>query len=186
MANPLTVCGIEHIITKDDTATDIIDRVIPIAGELRDYGGYDLDAKWERLKGSKSNIDFKKEGLILELNGGFVVNNGKNRKQKAIVEFLCDKTRVGDENLWNGEDKYDEGKEKREDGAPEDDASTPSLEFVAYDTSDADVDVLRLKWRTKYACEDTKPEQDAERSRHWGFFTWFIIMYDCPFIPILS
>ena len=141
-----------------------------------------MNAKWERLKGSKSNEDSEKEGLILEMNGGFLQDDSR-KAQKAIVEFLCDRNRVGDENLWNGEDKYEDGKEKdrREEKEGEKEGEedmSPSLEFVRYDTtSDKDVDVLRLKWRTKYACEDSKRELDHEREKHWGFFTWFILMY---------
>jgi hypothetical protein len=136
-----------------------------------------LDAKWERLKTSKSSGDRGREGLRLEINGGY---NDKKRKQKAIVEFICDRTRVGNEYLWDPADKNDDGKEKREgkedETAPEDD-KTPSLSFSEYDTKGDDFDILRLDWRTKYACEDAKQKKDAEKAARWGFFTWFIIMY---------
>lgn len=133
-------------------------------------GGGDLNAKWSRLKDSRSNADSEKEGLLVELNGGFKTENGKKKTQKAIVEFECDQERTGLENLPDPEDQYPE-KIRRD----EDDGS-PSLEFLKYKEED-DVDVLRLKWRTKYACENTKKEQDKEKGQHWGLFTWFIIMY---------
>lgn len=43
--------------------------------------------------------------------------------------------------------------------------------------------VLRLDWRTQYACPtsqgDTPPEDTTPtpQKRHWGFLTWLIIMY---------
>jgi hypothetical protein len=66
-----------------------------------------------------------------------------------------------------------DGNSKRE----EDTSKTPSLYFEDYDTTGKAEDVLTLIWRTKYACEDAKQEKDAEKKSHWGFFTWFIIMY---------
>ena len=175
------------MITKDNPPVDTVLRAFPIAGQLKGKGGDDMNAKWERLKSSKSHSDAGKEGIRLELHGGFANGeDGKKRPQMAIVEFICDKSRVGDENLWDPEDKYDDGNDKREgDGEKDtaDDTTSPSLEFFSYDTSGSDADVLRLTWRTKYACEDAKSEKDAEKAKHWGFFTWFILMYDS--VPIM-
>ncbi|KAH8599508.1 autophagy-related protein 27-domain-containing protein [Bisporella sp. PMI_857] len=169
--NGTRLCAITRAITKEQ---DIIEEVVPIAGELADRGGGALDAKWERLKASKANADIDKEGLRVEIHGGFKTENGKKRPQKAIIEFICDKERTGLENLPSPEDQYDEAKDKREEAAA-DDKTTPSLQFVGYALGD-DLDVLRLNWRTQYACEDSKKEQDQENGQHWGFFTWFIIV----------
>jgi autophagy-related protein 27 len=142
-----------------------------------------MDAKWE-LKNSKSNDDSTKEGLRLEMNGGFKkADNGKSRSQKAIVEFLCDKSRTGLENLPKPEDPYEDVKDKREEEGDEkeEDDGTPSLEFMQYDTDGKDSDILRLQWRTKYACEDAIPVVE-----HWGFFTWFLIMYVFWLSPSLN
>lgn len=40
------------------------------------------------------------------------------------------------------------------------------------------VDLLRLTWHTKYACEGLPDEEypDPDGSRHWGVFTWLVIM----------
>jgi hypothetical protein len=133
-----------------------------------------LSAKWERLKNSSPNSDSEREGLRVEMNGGFKTENGKKQKQKAIVEFECDRTRTGLENLPDPEDQYPEEKKQREEG--EDGDKSPSLEFVKY-KEEEDVGVLRLRWRTKYACESSKEEQDKENGQSWGFFTWFIIVY---------
>jgi len=162
------------VISKEDD-TDIPSNAFPIAGELNDKGGKYLNPKWTRLKTSKLDEDAGKEGVRLEIKGGFKKTEGKTRYQKAFVEFICDQTREGDENLWNPEDKYADGSSKREE--KEDSSKTPSLQFVSYDTTGKDEDVLTLLWRTTYACENTKGEQDAERREHWGFFTWFILMY---------
>jgi hypothetical protein len=46
--------------------------------------------------------------------------------------------------------------------------------------------VLRLDWRTKYACPTTvddtpskekDPDTTKPTTKHWGFLTWLIIMY---------
>jgi autophagy-related protein 27 len=150
-----------------------------------------MDAKWERLKASKSHADEGKEGLRMELNGGFRKDQeGNKRKQKAIIEFICDPNKTGLENLWDPEDKYDDDDEeeaKKRDDKEEDekkntnknyDPEASSLKYISYkeDATDSNIDVLRLEWLTKHACEDEKEKEDAEKSSHWGFFTWFILM----------
>jgi len=164
----MPVCAITWLKTKEGE-DDVLQSVVPIAGELKGAGGSNLDAKSTRLKTSTST---EKEGLRLEMNGGF-----KNKRpQKAIIEFICDKNRTGLENIPTPEDEYDGGNEKREESDAEK-MRTPSLEFVQYGPDDDNnVDILRLNWRTKYACEDYKQEQDAQKGEHWGFFTWFIIV----------
>ena len=107
------------------------------------------------------------------------------RKQKAIVEWLCDKSLEGTEGL-DGSDIGDDEKERRlrtrEEGEDDDGVGKwveggPSLIIKSYGplTPDADEDVLRMEWRTKYACENME-NSDSDTSGHWGFFTWFIIM----------
>jgi autophagy-related protein 27 len=53
-----------------------------------------------------------------------------------------------------------------------------SLRYLGYekDNPDKDVDILKLEWDTKYACESQEDEDDVVKSGHWGFFTWFLIM----------
>ena len=144
-----------------------------------------MNAKWERLKTSTSHDDSKKEGVRVELNGGFRKLESSTRYQKAIVEFICDKTRTGLEHLYDPEDKYTEKvkreeSDKEKDEVDENDPNSSSLEFFDYDQA-GEVDILRLRWRTKYACEDSKEKQDAEKAGHWGFFTWFILVYATPY-----
>ncbi len=189
------MCAIERLLNKEDKS-DTLERVIPIAGDLKDQGGGHLDPKWERLKSSSSHSDSELEGLRVELNGGYLGEGKDKRAQKAIVEFICDKTRTGLEHLWDPEDRYVNEKRKREDTEPGDekdgdndkvdDNESSSLEWVRYEAGSGDVDVLRLKWRTKYACESSKQEEDEKASASWGFFTWFILMYvlrnTCPLV----
>ena len=141
-----------------------------------------MEPKWERLKTSTSHEDSTKEGLRVKMGGGWrKPETGKKRSQEAIIEFICDKSRTGLENLYDPEDKYTEEKVEREEGDGADnqeDPSSSSLQFVRYtvDEEDTDVDTLRLRWLTKAACEGAKDEKDAELAGRWGFFTWFILM----------
>jgi hypothetical protein len=149
-----------------------------------------MDAKWERLKASKAHADGDKEGLRMELNGGFRQKEGAKRHQKAIIEFICDKNKTGLEGLWDPEDKYEEGgedeKRKREETDGDEkkqtnrgyDMEKSSLKYISYKADDPDTsrDVLRLEWYTKHACEDQTEKDDAEKKSSWGFFTWFILM----------
>jgi len=102
------------------------------------------------------------------MNGGYKIENGEKKKQKAKIKFVCDK-RTGLENLPSPEDRYPE-KIRRDDID-----SSPSLEFVSYKDED-DVGVLQLKWRTLHACENAKDEEDRLKGQRWGFFTWFVII----------
>jgi hypothetical protein len=167
---PNLVCGIQHTIKSlegADELEDYITEVRPIAGELRDFGGGNLEAKYTRLKDSELEQDAGKEGLRIELNGGIYAK----RKQKAVVEFLCDPDRTGTETDLDPEDKYEGGEENIIKG-------NPSLTIIGFEheVPGTEVDILRLKWRTKYACENQKDKDDGAKSGHWGFFTWFLIM----------
>ncbi|KAI9675707.1 MAG: hypothetical protein M1817_001074 [Caeruleum heppii] len=181
-SNGSRVCAIErHINPGDDES--VIGAVIPIAGDFV-HEGRALDAKFSRLKTSSSHADATKEGLRLELHGGMYVK----RRQTAIVELLCDRDRTG----WDGEDGEDKksrvarsARDKEDDDEAGDDDDDEegdddmdrSLRFVSYGPVEEDrkEDVLRLVWHTKYACENTKEEEDA-KGNHWGFFTWLIII----------
>lgn len=158
------MCAIERTIKEEDK-TDEITKVIPIAGELGDYGGYPLDAKFTRLKTADSAEDDAKEGLEIQLHGG--IYGDDKRKQKAIIEFLCEVGRTGLETDLDPPDNY----ESRE--AKVDEIGQSSLKFVSYQ-AEGDIDTLRLKWYTKHACEESTG--DGSKTKHWGFFTWFLIM----------
>jgi hypothetical protein len=170
------VCSITRVITKGDNPKDDVVEIFPIAGELRQHGGKDLDAKWELLKGSGSSADTDREGLRVFLNGGFKEENKKKKPQKAIVEFECDPNKTGLENLPDPEDHYTEPNKKRDEGVEKGEDLDPSLQFVSYTDEDG-TDILRLKWWTKAACAKREDEPEPEKGQHWGLFTWFIIMY---------
>ncbi|KAK2049958.1 hypothetical protein LZ31DRAFT_548787 [Colletotrichum somersetense] len=196
------VCAIERAIHPGPDNKDVVEKVIAIAGELGNQGGRALDAKAERLKSSDSNSDVKKEGVRLILNGGSypLSEKLKNRRyQQAIIEFICDREKTGLEGEFKPEDQYEgsqyrareEDKDGKDDG--DDGPSTvekqllmpnASLIWDSYGPSEkGDMDVLRLTWHTKYACEDAfeKPPSEGgsgggDASSHWGFFTWLFVL----------
>jgi hypothetical protein len=111
------------------------------------------------------------------------------KDQRAIIEFQCDEDRSGNE----GSEEKKRRRDGEEDDSKSDDEekSTSSLTFVSYGALDDKTDVLRLNWRTKYACEDhaDRDDEDGEggsQKASWGFFTWFILMYAFPPVPRLS
>lgn len=63
---------------------------------------------------------------------------------------------------------------KRDDG---DGDSSKSLQYVSFGQGDDDSYILKLEWRTRYACDNYKRDNDEKAAGgHWGFFTWLIIM----------
>jgi hypothetical protein len=171
----------------DDTKITV-EGVIPIAGNYETSTGKGLEPKFERLKSK----DTQTEGLLMEIHGGQYAN----KNQKAVIKFECDLDRTGNEGFEAAEGSMvsegvaglldQKGANATNFGAfvkddPEDDKQDDgkSLIFVSYGAIDEKTDVLRLNWRTKYACEDFEDDDDDDSSRkssHWGFFTWFIIM----------
>lgn len=115
----------------------------------------------------------------MELSGGRDPLDKKTGvKQKAIIDFLCDKDIDGTET----ETPEHEGdkKDERSLSTRADDPKKQALVFKSYGTekdakSDEEWGVLRLDWNTKHACEDAVNEDKGDGT-HWGFFTWFIIM----------
>ncbi|KAF4550649.1 putative autophagy-related protein 27 [Elsinoe fawcettii] len=162
------VCAVEtaHDLVEDTTRI----RVAAIAGDFAASHGRALDPKVTRLKGSASNSDNEKEGLRVELNGGKYPDTKAGRVQKAVVELVCDRERTGNEEV--------PGKEKREEKDGEDEGEKDkgkSLRFQSYQL-EGEVEVLRLTWRTRYACEDSAEEEKGKAGGGWGFFTWFIVI----------
>lgn len=178
---------------------DEVQAVIPIAGNLINHGGSDLEPKITRLKTSDSGADAKKEGVRIVLHGGSSSYSGQKRAQQAIVEMVCDKDKTGKEGEWDPkDDKYEPGPEETEEEgsssvtkwkrADGDEGKDPESEhqllkpdaaliFDSYGplSEDKKVDVLRLTWYTKYACEGL-PEDEYPSNQHWGFFTWLVIL----------
>lgn len=199
------VCG---IITRKPQDADKdnegeVDEVIPIAGNFQLSTGKLLDPKYKRLQDLP---DSQSEGLRIELHGGTY----NNKEQQAIIDMQCDPERTGNERKpfrktpKGGDDKDDDDDDDEDDDDDGDDLN--SLTFVSYgfENPDQEVQTLRLDWRTKYACDSFERDDDgddgdddegrddeggegkeANKSRHWGFFTWLILMYVCSFGPSL-
>jgi len=106
-------------------------------------------------------------------------------KQKAVIQLQCDKDRTGNEQRRRKTKRDDEDDKKGDDNNDDDkkgddkeeEPSTSSLEFVSYGQVEGKekLEVLRLNWRTKYACEDYADSDEAKKSG-WGFFTWFVLI----------
>ncbi|KFY48071.1 hypothetical protein V495_01640 [Pseudogymnoascus sp. VKM F-4514 (FW-929)] len=171
---PTRVCAIERLINPiEDTTT--ISRVIPIAGDLQNFpGGTLLDASYTRLRTAPSPADQEREGIRVELHGG----SYKGRKQRAVVEFLCDPDVTGteeeEESVLDVYRRAEDGGEGKGNGTTT--RGTKPLVFKKYGPEGAkgEVDVLTLEWRTMYACENV--DGGGGQKASWGFFTWFIII----------
>lgn len=197
-----TVCAIESDYNPADN-TSTIRKVVPIAGEYASSNGRPLEPVLTRLKNSASHGDTSKEGVRVELNGGrYPFDKTSGRSQKAIIEFTCDTNRTGLEGLQGDsrekieyedtkasvnaraedEDKRGDDEKKGDDEKDDKDVEKeqPSLTFYSYNIEGEgkkQVEVLRMIWKTKYACEgQTEHDPSGSKSSHWGFFTWFLIM----------
>ena len=160
-------------------------KVIPIAGEYTSTNGRSLDPKYTRLKDSASNSD-DKEGVLVELHGGKYPDRKSGTPQKAIIEFLCAPKLTGkegfeDQATLGADPAYYGDMETRDDGddlpdLPDLDKGK-NLEFRSYKPEgDEGTMVLRLRWKTKFACEGAADKPSGDGSGGWGFFTWFIIV----------
>lgn len=190
----VVVCGIKTIRHPDDEEKPAVDEVISIAGSFATSTGKGLDPKYQRLEDLPAS-DMK--GLRIELHGGTY----QKKNQKAIINMQCDPDRTGNENghIKKGKededekvrDAEDEDEDKKDDKDKDDSKegeNENSLSFVSYKYEDDDKDVktLRLDWRTKYACQDYEEDDNEEgnkNGRHWGLFTWFVVLYVLPNIP---
>ena len=182
------ICGVEQIIRPDENTTTI-DRVIPIAGEYTATNGRHLESRLTRLKDSDSNANADMEGVRVELSGSRYPMTGKPYvEEKAIIEFICDPDVTGNEGSEaDGSQSMRRRRDEEDDGDVEldDPDKGKSVKFISYkEQANGDAWALRLEWRTKYACENAK---DIEKPANggWGFFTWFIIVYDdLPFFYV--
>jgi autophagy-related protein 27 len=174
--------------------------VIPIAGDLSEYGGKAFTYEATRIGNSsdEKSDSSAKEGVRLVLKGGIY----EEKPQQAVVELVCDGKRTGLEDELEGEDKYerrrradDDDKEGNKEDEQEPKVSPgseeqlskgdPSLVWNSYGrVSGSEEYVLHLTWKTKYACrnvpegdgKDGEKEGNPGAKRGWGFFTWIIIM----------
>lgn len=170
-----------------DSNTTMIHRIIPISGDILD--GKAGEVAFHSLKSEDGREG--REGIRLVLGGG----KYEGLRQKAVVEFECDPKRTGLEGSGAVEDggegdgkkrlrRRGDGVEVEEEGGEKKDKEDgekdmPSLRFVSYER-EKDEEVLRLLWKTKYACPEAadggKGGENNGESSSWGFFTWFFIM----------
>lgn len=196
-------CGIRRGKRPGQTDYEVLD-LISIAGELKDHGGGHLDPKLTRLKTSESTADSQKEGVRISLFGGRHQLGSGGREQRAIIEMVCDRSLKGTEGEWSPQDdKYERVPPETEEAGGEDaagrlrradegevdrtehqllkgDANGTALVFDSYGpmADNGDVDVLRLTWRTEYACEgNSDAGSGGGGSEHWGFFTWVFFLW---------
>jgi len=177
------ICGVEEVIRPDENSTTV-DRVIPIAGEYTATHGRHLESRPTRLKDSDSNANADMEGVRVELSGSrYPLDSKSGTEQKAIIEFICDRSVTGNEGSEDDESQAERRRRDESDGddggnVPLDDPDKgKSIKFIRYQQqTNGGVDVLRLEWRTMYACEDAKDISKPVKGG-WGFFTWFIIVY---------
>ncbi|KAJ5274392.1 hypothetical protein N7497_004995, partial [Penicillium chrysogenum] len=170
------ICAFVHRAQKDGGGVDSFP--FPIV-DLEAAGEASKSPELKRLK----DIDPETEGLRVKLEGGTYKENSGDKKGKkagAIIEFQCDHERSGLEGLDTIEDS--EAKERRrraegEEGGVSSGNSNSSLQIKSAGLSDDDTYILRLDWRTKYACDEYEKEKgDTPSSKSWGFFTWLIII----------
>lgn len=178
----MIVCGVKTTFNPNDDDKPHVDEVLPIAGSFATSTGTSLDPIIKRLEDIPSS---DMTGLRLELHGGTYMK----QKQMAIIDLQCDPERTGNEKspVKKGKDDEDDKVRNADDSADDndgdDDDENNSLRFVSYQKEENN-HVLRLDWRTKYACTTYEEDDDSGSgsgkdgtSKHWGFFTWFIVLY---------
>ncbi|KAL1978109.1 hypothetical protein VTN31DRAFT_968 [Thermomyces dupontii] len=175
----MNVCGFEEKIIHGEVEQV---RKLPIAG-LQPGGGGSKDPEITRLKGQDPDT----EGVRVKLSGGEIHEPDSNKKRgkpaSAVFEFQCDPDRTGLEGLPEAENS-DESRRRRRNEDNEDeggdhkpnDDDRRSLRFKSFGPVDDKSYVLRMDWRTRYACENYVREHPKKSGGHWGFFTWLIII----------
>ncbi|KAL2220906.1 autophagy protein Atg27 [Thermoascus aurantiacus ATCC 26904] len=186
------ICGFRQ--TKALDGSSEIGYAFPIVG-LEHMGHGAKDPEITRLK----KLDSSREGLLIKMSGGeYKDESGKKKDAGAVIEFQCDPDRTGLEGLQDIQDA--KRKKKRQAAAMavamadegsgngngngngtnedlNDDDPNKSLKFVSFGPGDDNSYVLKLDWRTKYACDNyVRDNKDNQSSGHWGFFTWLIII----------
>ncbi|KAJ5704158.1 hypothetical protein N7493_011296, partial [Penicillium malachiteum] len=164
------VCGFPKKYRND--SHQIIEGVFPVAG-LDHVGEGSKDPVATPLR----EINEDEEGLRLRMSGGeYPVETDKTRPAAAIIDFVCDPDRSGLEGVPSIQDENGDKDMRRRDG--EDAVRDPSLTVKSFGPDADDTYILKLDWRTRYACYDYQGGNsgDANSSQHWGFFTWMIIL----------
>ncbi|KAE8353335.1 autophagy-related protein 27 [Aspergillus coremiiformis] len=173
------ICGFQYKYPID--GSEETSRAFPIVG-LEHLGHGSKDPEITRL----NKLDAAEEGLLVKLSGGtYVDDEGKKKDARAIVKFQCDLERSGLEGLKTANDekieeerrrrRREEGGDKEQPSDEEKDRSQ-SLQFKSFGKADDDTYVLKLDWKTRYACDHYLEDKKGDSSGHWGFLTWLIII----------
>ena len=98
---------------------------------------------------------------------------------KRFSKRSSNATSSAEDDADTNDDDEDENKDKNS-------ASDKGLTYKSFKIErgtdkdpDDDYEVLRVEWTTKFACRNVSDGQTSSGT-HWGFFTWFIIMYVFP------
>ena len=173
------MCGITTAINNKEHKNEIL-HVIPTAGDYSTTGYVgvgDFNPKLKRLSTSTVQSDRDKEGIRLTMEGGRYPKKGvkNSRPQKAVVEFLCDRNATENKRkaLFSREEDADESDDGEDDSNNEenkereqtDDGEGETLKYISYDIVEKN-EVLSLKWKTKYACEDAADGENNSSSGH--------------------
>ncbi|OJJ87702.1 autophagy-related protein 27 [Aspergillus glaucus CBS 516.65] len=149
------ICGFEYRDAVDGSDSET--KAFPIVG-LDHLGHGAKDPEITRLK----QLDPDREGLSVRLGGGQYLDDEKAKKDAgAVIEFQCDPTRSGLEGISTEEDTAEEEQLRAKENG---------------DETDNESYVLKLDWKTRYACDDYLSSKKGGSSNHWGFFTWFIVI----------
>ncbi|KAJ5378619.1 Autophagy-related protein 27 [Penicillium cosmopolitanum] len=174
------ICGFEDLKPSDGNGDQKFG--FPIAG-LDPMGGGSKDPQFTRLSEIEGS---ETEGLRLKISGGSWKGEHNDQKAKdaaAVIDFQCDPDRSGLEGLSTKEaqpeDEESEKRRRAEDGEGEGDGkktSDQSLQYKSFAPNEDGLYVLKLEWRTRYACDEYQRGKEASSNNHWGFFTWMIII----------
>ncbi|MCJ1470140.1 hypothetical protein MMC07_008785 [Pseudocyphellaria aurata] len=170
------ICAITRLYNPIENINGTIESAIGVAGEYQHSTSEALNPKWTSLKSSPSADDRQKDGLRLEMNGAKYPPDSSGKKQKAVIEFLCNAKEEERRRGVRPREDDDDGEDEEDPNAPDevDDGKGGRLKFIEYVDVEGTM-TLNLEWKTKYACEDVKPDP-ASSTGHWGFFTWLIII----------
>lgn len=200
-----TVCEIEYHGTGDDRRIDLVKSIAgnfaTSHGKTQDARWTRLKDSDSNEDADKDGLRLELNGGQFPMSG-----SGAKTDQKALIEFICDDKRTGLEAEGAVDQHFKAPKKKEEkerrapaDGGDEDDGDDDddddnddgdgddtdpedddrSLQFKSYKLESpgkSEAEVLRLTWRTKYACENASADNPKKSGGSWGFFTWFIIV----------
>lgn len=199
------VCAMWHHIDPDSKADVPLEHRV-IAGEAEDRA---LGETFTRLSTSASEKDKGKEGVRVVLQGGQFQDRKQKAVVDLLCKDSVEGTEgeidpdkdlskpsattsqpaVATATAAGSSVRVVRADDKNKDGVPvqikKPDAALIWESYGPSEEEPGSVDALKLTWYTKHACEKTSGGgggDGKDESKHWGFFTWIIIL--C--VPFLS